>query len=170
MKRTPTLRQRLGRVIRGAGEIVETTARSVADSVERDGPARTARNAFKAAVEMGRDAGQAAGEIALRLVRASRLKGSSALEAVTRGAKDVVGDTLRMGGDAARAASGFVKGTLHGAKELGVDAAKAASAAALGALEAAEEGGALVAARVRRALGADVGMKRRAASRRPRRP
>ena len=162
MKRSSTLRERLGRVIRSTGEIFESTARSVADAVEHDGPAKAARGAFQAAVEVGKDVGQAAKEIAVRLVRGS--KGKSALEAVRRGARSVVGDTLRMGGDAARAASGFAKGVLLGAKELGVDAAKATAAAAMGALEAAQEGGAHVAERVRQAMGADVGTKKRSTS------
>jgi hypothetical protein len=166
MKRSPTLRERLGRVIRSTGEIFESTARTVADVVESDGPAKAARGAFKAAVEVGRDVGQAAREIALRLVRGSRIKGESALDAIRRGARSVVGDTVRMGGDAARAASGFAKGVLLGAKELGVDAAKATAAAAMGAIEAAQEGGAHVAERVRQALGGDVGLKKRSASRR----
>ena len=161
MKRTPTLRERLARVIRGTGEFVESTAQAAADAVERDGPARAARAAFKAMVEMGRDVGQAAGELAVRLVRGSRVKGGSAVDAIKRASKAVVGDTIRMGGDAARAARGFAKGALSGAKEIGVDAAKAAGAAAMGALEAAEEAGAHVAERVRKALNGDVGTKKR---------
>jgi hypothetical protein len=120
--RRPTFRESLCKAIRSTGAVAEDVARTVADAIEGEGPARTsifesAREAMRAALDAGRDAGRAAG--------------------------DIVGRSAAWAG------------------KIGLDQARAAAAATRGVLDAAERAGAAVADRVRRALGADVAMKRR---------
>jgi hypothetical protein len=116
------LKENLCRVIRTTGAVAEDVARTVADAIEGEGPARTsilesAREAMRAAIDAGRDTGRAA--------------------------KDIVGRSAAWAG------------------KIGLDQARGAAAATRGVLDAAERAGSAVADRVRRALGADVALRRR---------